>query len=57
MDKKNKLNLGLIIGVLGMIAGVIFLFQKEWVIGTAGTISSFFVLYLGYEKRKNGQHL
>ena len=50
MSKKNKLsaNLGLIIGVLGIIAGIWMMAEENWMIGIFGTIASAGIAYKGY---------
>lgn len=50
MNKSNKsvTNLGVVIGVLGVIAGIALLIQENWVIGISGTISSAGLAYYSY---------
>ena len=52
----NKVNLGLIIGILGFIAGIALLFTESWFIGIFGGIASAGIAYKGYmdlkEKKK-----
>jgi ABC-type transport system involved in cytochrome bd biosynthesis fused ATPase/permease subunit len=42
MSKENKrqINLGLIVGTLGFIAGIGLLFTESWLIGIFGSIAS-----------------
>lgn len=48
-DKEKKsFNLGLIIGILGMMAGISLLFTNSWLIGIFGTIASAGISYKGY---------
>lgn len=46
---KQSANLALIIGVLGVIAGVILLFTDSWFIGLFGSIASAGIAYKGYQ--------
>ncbi len=50
MSTPNKItpNLGLVIGVLGFLAGVGLLFSDSWFIGLFGAIASAGVAYQGY---------
>ena len=54
MSKENKksANIGLIIGVLGFIAGVILMFGESWFIGIFGSIASAGIAYKGYQDSK-----
>jgi hypothetical protein len=52
MNNKST-NLGLIIGVLGFIAGVGLLFTESWVIGIFGSVASTGLIYKGYRDSKN----
>ena len=45
----NKVNLGLIIGILGFIAGIALLFTESWFIGLFGGIASAGIAYKGYK--------
>ena len=47
--KRNAPNLGLVIGVLGVIAGIGLLFTDNLFIGIFGTIASAGVAYKGYQ--------
>ena len=47
--KKKSINLGLIIGLLGFIAGIVLMYEGEWIIGIFGSIASAFVAYLSYK--------
>jgi ABC-type transport system involved in cytochrome bd biosynthesis fused ATPase/permease subunit len=51
MSKENKrqINLGLIVGTLGFIAGIGLLFTESWLIGIFGSITSAGVAYKGYQ--------
>ena len=50
MSKKNKTlpNPGLIIGILGFVAGIGLLFTESWFIGIFGSIASAGIAYKGY---------
>ncbi len=50
--KKNTVNLGLIIGFLGFIAGIGLMFGEHWFIGIFGSIASAGVAYKGYQDLK-----
>ena len=50
--KKATFNLGLVIGVLGMIAGIGLLFTESWFIGLFGGIASAGIAYKGYQDLK-----
>ncbi|QBA64539.1 hypothetical protein EQY75_08375 [Muriicola soli] len=54
INKKNKssINLGLIIGTIGFIAGIGLLFTESWLIGIFGSIASFGIAYKGYQDSK-----
>ena len=54
MSKKNKssVNLALILGILGFIAGIALLFGESWFIGIFGSIASAGVAYKGYQDLK-----
>jgi ABC-type transport system involved in cytochrome bd biosynthesis fused ATPase/permease subunit len=54
MSKENKIqvNLGLIVGTLGFIAGIGLLFTASWLIGIFGSIASAVVAYKGYQVSK-----
>ncbi len=55
MENKTKrpLNLGLIIGLLGFIAGIFLMVQGDWITGIFGAIASASVAYLSYQKPAN----
>ena len=48
----KKVNLGLIIGILGSIAGISLLFTESWFIGIFGGIASAGIAYKGYSDLK-----
>ena len=48
--KNRFFNLGVIIGVLGFIAGIILMFGEDWITGGFGAIASAFVAYLSYSR-------
>ena len=54
MSKKNKnsVNLGLILGILGFIAGIGLLITENWFIGIFGSIASAGLAYKGYQDSK-----
>ncbi len=54
MSKENKrqINLGLIVGTFGFIAGIGLLFTASWLIGIFGSIASAGVVYKGYQVSK-----
>ena len=48
-EKKNTwLSLPIILGTLGLIAGIVLLFEGNWLIGIAGSIASAGLAYKGY---------
>lgn len=51
--KNNRLNFGLVIGILGIIAGIFLLFSEIWFVGVFGTIASAGIAYRGYQDFKN----
>ena len=53
MNKKNSINIGLVIGVLGFVAGIILLFTESWLIGIFGSIASAGIAIKGYQDMKN----
>lgn len=57
MSTKNKksANLGLIIGVVGLIAGIILMFGESWRIGVFGSIASAGIAYKGYKDSKESK--
>jgi hypothetical protein len=54
MDTKKGItpNVGLILGILGFIAGIALLFGKNWFIGIFGSIASAGIAYKGYRDLK-----
>lgn len=50
-ESKGKLNLGLVIGTLGFLAGIFLLFTDSWLIGLFGSIASAGIAYQGYRDR------
>lgn len=48
MEKKSA-NIGLVIGILGFIAGIGLLFTESWVIGIFGSIASAGIAFKGYQ--------
>lgn len=46
---KKKVNLSLILGILGFVAGIFLLFTESWLIGVFGSIASAGMAYKGYE--------
>ncbi len=47
-SQKSKFNFGVIVGLLGTIAGIYLIIQKDWVIGISGTIASAGLAYISY---------
>lgn len=58
MNKKHKktTNLGLIIGILGFIAGIGLLFTESWLIGIFGSIASAGLAYKGYQDSRESKN-
>lgn len=58
MSKKNRPlpNLGLIIGVLGFVAGIGLLFTESWFIGIFGSIASAVIAYKGYQDSRESKN-
>ena len=53
MSRKNPLlNLGVIIGTLGLIAGIILIFSDNWTTGLFGAIASGGVAFMSYRDSK-----
>lgn len=54
MSEKNKqsANLSMIIGGLGLLAGIGLLFTESWFIGIFGSIASAGIAYKGYQDSK-----
>lgn len=54
MSKINRsnLNLGLILGIAGCVAGIGLLFTDSWLIGIFGSIASAGIAYKGYQDSK-----
>lgn len=52
MSKNKKTNLALIIGILGVLAGIGLLFTESWLIGIFGSIASAGIAYKGYQDSK-----
>lgn len=50
--KKTTGNLGLVIGILGLIAGIGLLFTESWLIGVFGSMASAGIAYKGYHDSK-----
>ena len=46
--KKREFNLGLIVGIAGVVAGIYLLFAGDTLIGIFGTIASAFLAYQSY---------
>ena len=53
-SSKTKLNLGLIIGIMGVIAGIVLLFMGNWLIGGFGAFASAGIAFKGYQDMKGG---
>jgi ABC-type transport system involved in cytochrome bd biosynthesis fused ATPase/permease subunit len=58
MSKKQRtqINLGLIIGTLGFIAGIGLLFTESWLIGIFGSIASAGIAYKGYQDSRESKN-
>lgn len=54
--EKTSPNLGLIIGMLGVIAGIGLLFTESWIIGIFGSIASAGIAYKGYQDSKESKN-
>ena len=52
MGKENKSKLGLIIGILGVAAGIVLIFSDSWQIGIGGSLASAGLVYQGYRDLK-----
>lgn len=50
--KKTPFNLGLIIGIIGLFAGIGLLFSESWMIGIFGSIASAGIAIKSYLDRK-----
>ena len=50
---KNKLNLGTVLGSIGVIAGVLLMIGGNWFVGLFGSIASAGLIYHGYRDYKN----
>jgi tetrahydromethanopterin S-methyltransferase subunit C len=46
---KNKFNIGILIGALGIVAGIYLIIQKDYLFGIFGTLASIGVIYNGYK--------
>lgn len=47
--------MGLIIGIIGFIAGIFFLFSKQYFIGISGSIASAGIAYKSYSDLKKSR--
>jgi uncharacterized membrane protein len=54
-NKKSKLNLGIVVGLLGLISGIFLIFQGVWFIGLFGSIASAGLAFKGYLDSKDDQ--
>lgn len=50
--QKTSANLGLIIGSLGLLAGILLMIEAQWFIGIFGSIASGGIAYKGYQDSK-----
>lgn len=50
--EKNAVNLALILGILGLIAGIGLMFTDSWLIGIFGSIAGAGIAYKGYQDSK-----
>lgn len=55
MSNKSSVNLGLVLGIIGFIAGIGLLFTENWFIGLFGAIASAGIAYKGYQDSKNAK--
>lgn len=55
-QKKVSTSLGLVVGILGFIAGIALLFTETWFIGLFGAIASAAVAYKGFKDSKKIQN-
>nr|WP_321235298.1 hypothetical protein [uncultured Psychroserpens sp.] len=53
--KKSSANLGLVLGIVGVIAGIGLLFTESWFIGVFGAIASAGIAYKGYQDLKQSK--
>lgn len=53
---KNAANLGLVLGILGFLAGIGLIFSENWMIGIFGSIASAGIAYKGYQDRKESKN-
>ncbi len=51
-DNKNSYTMGLILGILGLLAGIGLLFSKNYLIGIFGSIASSGLILKGYKDMK-----
>ena len=52
MNTKKNFNLGLILGILGAIAGILLLFMGNYLIGIFGSIASAGLAWQSYNSHK-----
>lgn len=59
MAKKNKkrVNLGVVIGVLGFLAGIGLMFGDDWITGLFGAIASAGVAYISYKGQQAAKEI
>ncbi len=55
MSAKKNLNLGLVLGIIGTIAGILLIFMENYLIGIFGSIASAGLAYQSYNSKKKGQ--
>ena len=57
MANKKSVNIGLIIGILGFIAGIGLMFGDDWITGFFGSIASAGVAYVSYKGHQDSKEL
>lgn len=54
-DNKNPYTMGLILGILGLLAGIGLLFSKNYLIGIFGSVASSGLILKGYKDIKEAK--
>lgn len=55
-DNKNPYSMGLILGILGLLAGIGLVFSKSYLIGIFGSIASSGLILKGYKDMKEAKN-